>query len=302
MKNPSIPPRSAQKSGRSRRPHGADPLPARPPAPPAPRHRHAPDAAPAPPQPAPRPPRAAASRCRTPPARRVAPAASARSISAACSAVSSATSAPSFTKGRSGCRRIVPVAEQGASSSTASNGPPLPRQRIRDHHLGRQPRPRKVLRHPRHPRGRDIERRHLAPRSPQAASSCRPARRTDRAPAPPARRQQPRRQGGGGVLHPPTAPPHSPATPTPARTRHAHRPCRQHLAPHRRRERPHRHRVASGQAAPRPHAPPPSPRPPPCPTPSPAASAATSAVRGTGSASHFGPLRHPRSTAFTSPA
>ena len=41
----------------------------------------------------------------------------------ACNAVSCGRSRSLFSQGMSGCRRMVPVEEQGASSSTASNGP-----------------------------------------------------------------------------------------------------------------------------------------------------------------------------------
>src|SRR5215469_10907110 len=49
----------------------------------------------------------------------------ARSRSRRWSAVRPARSAARLSQGMSGCRRMVPVDEQGASTSTPSNGPPF---------------------------------------------------------------------------------------------------------------------------------------------------------------------------------
>ena len=78
-----------------------------------------------------RPPRARASRCNRPACR---PAWSARPrvrCSRRCKAASVAMSASRLSQGMSGWRRMVPVDEQGASSSTASNGSRLPFARRR---------------------------------------------------------------------------------------------------------------------------------------------------------------------------
>jgi hypothetical protein len=71
---------------------------------------------------------------------------------------------------------MVPVAEQGASSSTASKScVGLPRQRISHHGLRIQSGIGQVLGDPRHTRRGQVQRRDRPPLRPVAAS-CRPAR------------------------------------------------------------------------------------------------------------------------------
>ena len=68
------------------------------------------------------PPRAAASTPHRPARRRARPCRPRPSSSRPCASASRATSAGDLAQGTSGWRRMVPVAVQGASSSTASNG------------------------------------------------------------------------------------------------------------------------------------------------------------------------------------
>ena len=131
--------------------------------------------------------RAAASRPRRPAARPARASSQARASSVACSATSVAGSRPPRRCGRSGWRRMVPLAEQGASSRIASNGA-----------AGAQPSASaattscgeagtgEIVAQPAEPRRR--RRRAPSPRRrrPRAAASCRPARRRGRARAAPA--------------------------------------------------------------------------------------------------------------------
>ena len=94
-------------------------------------------------------PPARASRCSRPAAR---PAWSARPRARAGGAAApraSAMSASRLSQGMSGWRRMVPVDEQGASSSTASNGPACHSRRVGGDGLGRKAEPREVLPQPR---------------------------------------------------------------------------------------------------------------------------------------------------------
>ena len=65
-----------------------------------------------------------ASRCNRPACRRARVSSTALASSRRCRAASATISASRLSQGMSGWRRIVPVDEHGASSSTASNGPP----------------------------------------------------------------------------------------------------------------------------------------------------------------------------------
>ena len=119
---------------------------------------------------------------------------------------SCARSASLLSQAMSGWRRIVPVDEQGASSSTASNGPPC--------HSVASAATISACRPSRARFSRSARRAALAERSTavtcapaaRAARSCRRARRRGRRPCLPRDvAEQPRRQRGGGVLHPPGA-------------------------------------------------------------------------------------------------
>ncbi len=114
-----------------------------------------------------------------------------------------AMSAALLSHGTSGWRRMVPVEEHGASSSTASNvcsGRHAATSAQTSSAVERQP--REIFAQAVEPRRRAIDGGDVARRRRQAARSCRPARRTDRrrgvrrrrrtvAPAAPPRRPAP---------------------------------------------------------------------------------------------------------------
>ena len=113
-------------------------------------------------------------------------------------AASAATSSGRFCHSTSGWRRMVPVALQGASSSTASAGP-SGRQRRRRR---RPARPRAAaargwLRTRSQALGRAVDGGHARARARRAARSCRPARRRDR--SPPCRRHRPSSRAGSAA-------------------------------------------------------------------------------------------------------
>ena len=133
----------------------------------------------------------------------------ARSSRRVCRAVSLARSASDLSQGMSGCRRIVPVDEQGASTSTASNGPPCHCRGVGLDDLGGELQPREILPQPLEARRRAVDRgdlragerelRGLAARRGAEIGDGFAARRR------PSIAEQPRRQRRGGVLHPPCA-------------------------------------------------------------------------------------------------
>ena len=131
--------------------------------------------------------------------------AAARSSSRRCSAMSPARSASRLSQATSGWRRIVPVDEQGASSSTASNGPACHSRRVGRDGLGAQAEPGEIF--ATGARGGSASGRRRSPRRRPArvARSCRRAPRTGRRPCGRDVAEQARRQRRGGVLHPPRA-------------------------------------------------------------------------------------------------
>ena len=178
----------------------APPAPARPAAPPGCRRGSAP--------PAPRPRRAAASRWQKtsrPPGASQSQAR--RQQRAPAASTSGARSRGPRRNGRSGWRRMVPVAVQGASTSTDVEAPArLPGQRVGGDHLGGEPGAREVLAQPRRAAARDdVERgdRGAGGGELQRLAPGRGAEVERRSPGDGA--EQPRRQRRGGVLHPPGA-------------------------------------------------------------------------------------------------
>ena len=100
---------------------------------------------------------------------------------------------------------MVPVEEQGASSSTASNGPALPLQRVGGDGLGLERQPREVFAQAGQPVGRAVDRGDARAGAGElrGLAAGRRAQIGDAQPAHVA--EQARRQRGGGVLHPPGA-------------------------------------------------------------------------------------------------
>ena len=114
--------------------------------------------------------------------------ATARSSSRRCSSASLAMSAGDFVQGTSGWRRTVPVEEQGASSSTASNSScRLVCRAYRPATISAsRPSRSRLLAEPRQPVLRDVDRGDVGAGQRRAAPSCRRARRKDRRRACPA--------------------------------------------------------------------------------------------------------------------
>ena len=129
----------------------------------------------------------------------------AASSSFACASASRATSSGDLAHGMSGWRRMVPVAVQGASSRTASNGAGPPLQRVGDDDLGVHRQPAQIAHQELGASRRALERGDVGTRGGELgglAAGCRAE--VEHAPALDLA-QQPRRQGGGGILHPPGA-------------------------------------------------------------------------------------------------
>ena len=126
-------------------------------------------------------PPARASRCNRRAGRPACTSSTARSSSRRCRPASAAMSASRLSQGMSGWRRMVPVDEQGASSSTASNGSGLPVGDVGRDGLGRECRAGRDSRAAARAGGERstaVTRR----RRRRAARSCRPAPRRDRRP------------------------------------------------------------------------------------------------------------------------
>ncbi len=100
---------------------------------------------------------------------------------------------------------MVPVEEQGASSSTASNGSAGPFGHIGADELGSKRQPREIVAQPRQPRRRAIDRGDMGAGGGKlrGLAAGRGAEIGDASPADIA--EQPRRQRRRGVLHPPGA-------------------------------------------------------------------------------------------------
>ena len=181
----------------------------------------------------PRPPRARASRCNRPACRPALVSAAARVDAAGAAARRAWRCRPRcLSQGTSGWRRIVPVEEHGASSSTASNGSALPFGDVGADELGGERQPREIVAQAASSRAGE---RSTAVTCAPAAASC--------AVLPPGRGAQigdaaaARRRRTAAPAAPPRRPAptmrlrQNPAAPSPAPcAMHAHRAGRQHPA------------------------------------------------------------------------